>query len=654
MKLQKQLLIKADASYLELTLTSVERNWFVTSPQFKQLLSQTESNANLFSSPADHTAKFILGDLDAKEENVLYIKVKDSWKSGNYTISALQQVLLQLLQNSIISIDAANRLVESACTTLLLPIMRFIQQGDSFVVSKQETNLTQIVLGKVKKDQEFKHLTSQQRQEIENWINPYFAALEELEPVTTIKILDEMDRSEIFNSQFRENQAIYSKISNVHDILEYPEKTFLNLPKESRYDCTQYLHKLLSKKILQIGIDTDVIASAFAVDTKPEHIIDLMNLLTRSTSKYREEHAKALSYLLTHKNISPRQALNEIININSYQAQSLVKLYDYGLRGNHLRAYQRDEEKDAYFGYDQRDALSYFIQEKQFSPDKAIAEINGLSREQIEALMKLFDAGLRGEHLRAWNAGELANFNDTQAETLEYLIVKQKVNPANAIQEINQLTWPCCEALQNLYEHGLRGSHLRSLLPNFSVWQVTEDHMNALISLVREHKVPTDIAVAEIRQLDGNRGRWYATALKELYGEGLRSKHLLKYQSTRSDDNFTSEHCAALVSLIKEQHLTPAAAVSEISYLSDYAASAVGKLYAQGLRGADLRHWKNDTARFDDDDHYALLNLAKKHKELPMHNILEILCKMSAYDIYDMAKDWRSEPPASTAMSMRR
>lgn len=659
MKIITQLLINIDASYLQLILTPTEKERLVTNPKFKSLLAQKENTSSLFSTLFYYASTFLFGDSDANDDNILYIKVNDSWKTEKYTISALKQLLIQLLEENLIEIDNANRVLEIACTILLLPIARFVKKDDKIVIVKQEANLTQIVLGKVQDNEEFKNLTSAQQKQIEDKLNPYFAALETVVPSTAINVLKEMDcNNSYYNSLFREDKQLYPMITQIHRACEYPEDTF-HFPEKSKYDCSKYMHRLLSKKILQIGLEYDVIASEFALGTNPESVIALMNTLSRSAgylnndtyyfeNKYGEDHAKALMYLLRDKNLSPRQALNEIVNINSYQAVALVKLYDSGLRGDYLRAYQDTPDNHAYFDYHHRNALSYFMEKKQFSPEKAIAEINGLSEEQIDALLKLTDKGLRGEHLRSWNAGTYAYFRQTQAETLQYLIAVQNVDPAIAVQEINQLTWEACEALQNLYTYGLRGLHLRSLLPNFN-----ESHMKALISLVREQQVPLDIAIDEIKQIGDN--SWYAETLQALYGEGLRSKHLLRYESPYGrENNFTSEHHAALITLIKELHLSPSEAVEEISCLSEYAAGAVGALYERGLRGFDLKNWKDDTEQFGYSEQYVLLGLAEKHKELPIRDIVQRVRLMSSYEIYEMTTHRVLEPPASTGMRMSR
>ena len=659
MKILTQLLTNTDASYLQLILTPTEKERFVTNPKFKSLLAQKESTYGLFSTLSYYASTFLFGDRDAKDDNLLYIKVNDSWNGEKYTISALQQLLVQLLEENLIEIDNANRLLETACTVLLLPLSRFVKQDDKIVIVKQETNLTQIVVGKVQENEEFKNLTESQKKQIEDKLNPYFAMLETITPLTAINVLKEMDCNDsYYNSLFRKNKQLHAMITEVYRAREYPVDTF-HFTEESRYDCSRYMRQLLNKKILQIALEFDGIASEFALNAKPEAITKLMNILSRSAgylnnetyyfeNKYSEDHASALMYLLKHQSLSPRQALSEIVNINSSQAEALVKLYDAGLRGDHLRAFKDNEENHAYFDYHHRNALSYFIEKRQFSPNKAIAEINGLSEEQIDALMKLSDKGLRGEHLRGWSAGQYSYFRHTQAETLEYLIAEQKVDPAIAVQEINQLTWEACDALQSLYTYGLRGAYLRPLLENFH-----ESHMKSLISLVREQQVPLAIAIDETKQIGNN--SWYAETLKKLYSHGLRSKHLLCYKSTdRRDNNFTREHHDALISLIKEQHLSPSEAVEEISCLSEYAAGAVGKLYERGLIGFDLRNWQDGRHEFGYHEQYVLLGLAEKNKEIDIRRIVQRVRLMSSYQIFEMATHRTLDEPASTGLRKSR
>lgn len=285
--------------------------------------------------------------------------------------------------------------------------------------------------------------------------------------------------------------------------------------------------------------------------------------------------------------------------------------------------------------------MAVFIKGNQFFDAKPLTD------EQIKALQDLYEYGLRVEHVRAWRQGEHTYFKDAQRAVLSYLIVEKKLNPMEAITEINELTWSGCKALQSLYEYGLRGYHLRPLLAWFN-----ESAMQALISLVANQNVQLETALDEIKKLDSN--YWYAVTLQELYSEGLRSEHLLQYQTTYKSgkSNYTMEHHEALIALVKDYHLTPAQAVSEINCLNNFAASAVNEFYAIGLRGSDLRHWKENEG-FDEDCHLALRKLHQDNKDVPIQAVLAEVRKLSSSEVYAIAADYLLESN-SPSVSLRR
>ncbi len=507
-------------------------------------------------------------------------------------------------------------------------------------------SVTQYLLGEYKNDIQTPDLTKQHKAYVKTLLNrDYLQDLNKINPIDAITALSEADKNDSSSYHFKkENPPLYSLIKKISHIFDQNLKEQLGL--QNSYDLFKYVHKRINKKIIEVALEKDILGKAFSDQMSIEQIAEFMNIITRSMrflqndtyyfqKSYQEEHISTLKYLLTDKKLLPSEVIREIRDLNCYQAEALKNLYNKGLRGTHLRMFKKNHEIHAYFSYEHRNALNFLIE--KLSPEKAIAEINGLSEDQVKALIKLFDRDLRGDHLRAWDPGKHAVFGNIQEETIRYLMTEQHLNPSDAVKQINQLPYQCCLALQSLYSLGLRGEHLvqKGLLDAFSRYS-DDICLKALISLVRYQNVPLETALDDIKKIEDQ--AWYIKSLGKLYPVGLRVADLQTYESDSDTyNNFTRSHYKAVAYLI-EQGLTPRDAVKEISRLSDYAASAVKEFYKLGLRGADLRDW-NYNGEFYFEHERTLLILISKEK-MSVKDALNNLKKMTSYEVYVFEKTY--------------
>jgi len=457
-------------------------------------------------------------------------------------------------------------------------------------------NVTQELLIGHKESTFVSDLTEQDKSQIESWVQSYLVMLDSIAPSTAIIVLSEADKGKRYDCPYRKT-SIYPLIERVYSIFKFDTSNIFSFGPSGII--FKYVHFLFNKKIIEIGLNSDVIANLFLVGAGFDKVIETMNLLSRAVRFlegdtdhfmpfYGEEHETTLKFLMLKKNLSSKQSISEIRGINDYQAQALRNHFDDELRGRHLRMFKENIHEESEFSCAHRNALKYFTK-KGFSPESIMTEITGLTTTQVTVLVDLFDAGFRGDHLRSWRPGKYADFGKVHVDTIKFLL-NQGEKPQEAVDEIGELKHECCSVLQELYSFGLRGNHFRErrLIADWS-----DTHSETLISLVRDQNVPLKTALNEIQKIKNV--PWYVETLGRLYRVGLRARDLACYLSPNpNSNNFTREHCDLLAYLIESKQLIPATAVFNISKLTSYAAKAVHLFYDLGLRGYDLSH-KNFT-----------------------------------------------------------
>lgn len=193
---------------------------------------------------------------------------------------------------------------------------------------------------------------------------------------------------------------------------------------------------------------------------------------------FDRSHKDALAYLIRQHQFSPEAAIAEISGLGAYEAKAisegfkrneviglqseeiaaLKELRDTGLTKKHFESWH--DEKHCSYGYffsNHKNALVYLIRQRQYSPEAAIAEINGLSMtqaaaisegytrnkvvelqyQQIKALEELEGTGLTKEHFKSWEG----DFLSTHKNALVYLIRQRQFSPETAIAEISGLNF---------------------------------------------------------------------------------------------------------------------------------------------------------------------------------------------------------------------
>ena len=117
MKISKQLFLHSDGAYLKIHLTLNEKKWFATNHQFK-------------------IANCTWGDSETKESDMLYVKIKD--RHSDFSVSALQQILIGLLSNEVISLKDSNELMKSACILLDSMLPHFKKHERFFKIAEKQ------------------------------------------------------------------------------------------------------------------------------------------------------------------------------------------------------------------------------------------------------------------------------------------------------------------------------------------------------------------------------------------------------------------------------------------------------------------------------------------------------------------------------------
>lgn len=391
MKISKQLFLHLDGAYFKVHLSPKEKKWFASNTKFK-------------------FPKCMWGDTEAKESDMFYVKIKDS--TSDFSVAPLQEILIRLLTDEVISMKESNEIMTSACL-LLDSIAPHFQKHERFFKITEKANLTKIVLDSVEIE-EFK-IAPLEKLEVENQLKPYFAILDECPASIAIRILDACDNN---------TDSPYDK-KWVHELMDQV-KSYLN---------SDYSHYLIKKQIREISLSDDVISLAFTKNENFENIIQLMNIIWRARNRDRDQqmingdfyddvdHVKALRYFLNEKNMTPKQALREINELSKDQVKVLLELYNEGLRGDHLREWRKGV--DISFTYAHQFTLEYLVREQHLSPAEAVKEIQGLSEPAADAIYVFYSLGLRGEDLRNWR--ENAQFDELDYETLcKLMALKEK------------------------------------------------------------------------------------------------------------------------------------------------------------------------------------------------------------------------------------
>ena len=120
------------------------------------------------------------------------------------------------------------------------------------------------------------------------------------------------------------------------------------------------------------------------------------------------EHQEALVYLVTglpqtgssnitpteeflpaDQQLTPEQAINEINSLYCHQAIALRENYRLGLRGHHLRAWQAPADNSD-FSRDHIIALNYLFRQERLTPEAAVARLNGKTQSEAVDIYKSF------------------------------------------------------------------------------------------------------------------------------------------------------------------------------------------------------------------------------------------------------------------------
>jgi hypothetical protein len=157
---------------------------------------------------------------------------------------------------------------------------------------------------------------------------------------------------------------------------------------------------------------------------------------------FMNEHKDTLIHLMTKENLSPEQAIQEITGVHEQRVSMLQQLYKYGLRGAHLRSwYPADGFTIETFDTPQQNALIYLMTQEKLDATQAIQEVSGLETERARALLTLYSHGLRGEHLRSWQRPkDCSSFSRIHGNALSDLIKEHHKLPEAAVQRISGLT----------------------------------------------------------------------------------------------------------------------------------------------------------------------------------------------------------------------
>ena len=132
----------------------------------------------------------------------------------------------------------------------------------------------------------------------------------------------------------------------------------------------------------------------------------LRTWISPNRDPFTSEHKNALIYLVTgqprasyvgfnpperllteEQRLTPEQAVQEINSLNSDQAKALLENYAFGLRGHHLREWQAPPDNSS-FTLDHAEALKCLFRREHLSPEEAMARINGKNESEAFAIYR--------------------------------------------------------------------------------------------------------------------------------------------------------------------------------------------------------------------------------------------------------------------------
>ncbi|OGT46095.1 MAG: hypothetical protein A3E83_08675 [Gammaproteobacteria bacterium RIFCSPHIGHO2_12_FULL_41_20] len=98
-------------------------------------------------------------------------------------------------------------------------------------------------------------------------------------------------------------------------------------------------------------------------------------------------HCDAIIFLVLDKKLSFTQALQEVNKLNKHQANLLDTLYERGLRGADLRAWQPPVEErhgPPHFSKVYSDAVLTLVLDRELTPQQALHRLNGLESDEVQ------------------------------------------------------------------------------------------------------------------------------------------------------------------------------------------------------------------------------------------------------------------------------
>lgn len=146
-----------------------------------------------------------------------------------------------------------------------------------------------------------------------------------------------------------------------------------------------------------------------------EIVMDVENnespAITEKGSENESKTASTLSSLSLFKRVAEE-------NLNSFQIKALTDLRDYGLTENIMLNWKPHKQEHC-FSCSHLAGLAHLLIKQHLSPFIAIQEINKLTSVQIDALIELYSFGLRGKHLRDWQKQHAKRiFTEASLDTL--------------------------------------------------------------------------------------------------------------------------------------------------------------------------------------------------------------------------------------------
>lgn len=169
-----------------------------------------------------------------------------------------------------------------------------------------------------------------------------------------------------------------------------------------------------------------------------------------------------------------------------------AQLLAEGLKESHLALWQIRDSKNPSITQDHVD-LFVFLHQKGMDIPTVIEEMKGLDSMEARMLMHLYDHGLRATYLlQASKGGE--HFSSLEETMWSYFLIDKKLPPEDIVNELRDLSIIQMRALQESYDLGLRGEHLRNWQPPSSQGlfgtKFSELHGKVLHDLLSQRKAP--------------------------------------------------------------------------------------------------------------------------------------------------------------------